>query len=57
MSGESKELCWNCNFEEHSEGSALCTSCEEKGYWVDPAGGIHPPEKEGEFDDPAAMYE
>jgi hypothetical protein len=29
-----------------------------EGYWVDPAGGVHPPQREGEdFYDPASMYE
>jgi hypothetical protein len=31
----------------------LCQSCEDRGLWIDPAGGIHAEEE----DDPAAMYE
>lgn len=34
----------------------VCEKCEEKGWWVDPAGGLHR-DVEGEFTDPAAMYE
>lgn len=30
---------------------------EIQGYWMDPAGGLHSPDREGDFEDPAAMYE
>lgn len=33
--------------------TGICDSCEEKGYWIDPAGGIHDPDE----DDPSAQYE
>lgn len=29
---------------------------EDEGYWVDPAGGVHPPSEEGDDYDPAEMY-
>lgn len=34
----------------------ICTDCENEGWWIDPAGGIHEPDN-GDFEDPAAMYE
>lgn len=33
--------------------SNLCEDCEENGYWIDPAGGVHSSDEE----DPAGMYE
>lgn len=35
----------------------LCNSCEDAGWWIDPSGGIHQPDDEEDFEDPAAMYE
>lgn len=37
----------------HMSGTGVCEKCEEKGIWIDPAGGIHTDDE----DDPAAMYE
>lgn len=34
-------------------GAGVCETCEENGYWIDPAGGVH----QGDDEDPAAMYE
>lgn len=31
----------------------ICKDCENEGYWIDPAGGLHHPNE----DDPAKMYE
>jgi hypothetical protein len=31
----------------------FCQECEDEGWWIDPAGGVHQPGEE----DPAAMYE
>ena len=47
-----KEINKNDPSEEGNDG--VCNSCEDKGFWVDPAGGVH---QEGEDYDPAAMYE
>jgi len=37
----------------------VCDSCEDEGYWIDPAGGLHHDEGTAadEFEDPAKMYE
>ena len=37
----------------NKNGLVLCGDCDEKGIWIDPAGGIHQPNEA----DPAAMYE
>jgi len=42
--------CFACG--EECENSNLCQKCENKGYWIDPAGGLHCEDE----DDPAAMY-
>src|SRR6185369_15282195 len=34
----------------------LCDDCESEGWWVDPSGGLHPPDND-EFEDPTSMYE
>ena len=39
--------------EKKAEYADICLSCEEKGYWEDPSGGVHSPDE----NDPAAMYE
>ena len=39
------------------EEANLCKECINKGWWIDPAGGVHPPEEENDFYDAAAMYE
>ena len=51
---ETKEeiKCWVCGIE--SDGN-LCQICEEQGYWIDPAGGLHDPDEEPE--DYARAYE
>ena len=36
-----------------STTGALCAKCEEAGWWIDPAGGVHDPED----NDPVSMYE
>ena len=38
-------------------GSGFCPECEDKGFWMDPMGGVHFDDPDGEFQDPAAMYE
>lgn len=39
----------------------ICDACEDKGWYIDPAGGIHyqndDDESEDDFEDPVAMYE
>src|SRR5690606_30486892 len=45
--------CLNCSAKVKDGDGPLCPSCEEKGIWIDPAGGIHTDDE----DDPAAMYE
>ena len=34
-------------------GAGVCMDCTNKGWWMDPVGGIHSPWET----DPAAMYE
>lgn len=40
-------------------GSGVCNECEEFGFWMDPAGGLHHdnPDDPNDYEDPAAMYE
>jgi len=49
--------CENCgkiiSKDEFFKHFGFCTPCEEDGFWIDPAGGIH----SGEETDLAAMYE
>jgi len=49
--------CENCGTiiskEEKSKNFGLCNFCEEEGFWIDPAGGVH----SGDDSDPASMYE
>ena len=49
------EKCSVCGkpVEKKAEYADICLSCEEKGYWEDPSGGVHSPDE----NDPAAMYE
>jgi len=38
----------------------VCEKCDEEGFWMDPAGGIHYSDPNGDpedFEDPAKMYE
>jgi len=37
-------------------GSGVCDLCESKGYWIDPAGGVHFDNNEEHYD-PASKYE
>lgn len=35
-----------------------CKPCADKGFWIDPAGGVHHDDLDSdEFEDPARMYE
>jgi ribosomal protein L37AE/L43A len=39
-------------------GAGVCGACENKRYWIDPAGGRHHNDPDSdEFEDPAKMYE
>ena len=46
----SKHKCWVCEKENEEH---ICEECGNKGWWIDPAGGLHDPEEE----DPAKQYE
>jgi hypothetical protein len=36
----------------------LCSNCEELGWWIDPAGGVHSPDSDNsDFEDPSSGYE
>lgn len=35
----------------------LCDSCSLMGWWIDPAGGVHAPDNDDDFEDPSSMYE
>ena len=50
--------CHKKHFEEKIDDNAvyLCNDCETEGWWVDPAGAVHPPDN-GDFEDPTTMYE
>jgi hypothetical protein len=55
LAESSQEKCSVCGkpVEKKAEYADICLSCEEKGYWEDPSGGVHSPDE----NDPAAMYE
>lgn len=55
LSLNSTEKCWACSKQNDQADSHLCAECEEDGYWIDPAGGLHDPD-EG-FEDYASQYE
>lgn len=41
-----------------SFSGGTCISCEDSGFWIDPAGGLHFDDPNSDdFDDPAKMYE
>jgi len=57
---------WNCpgcgkpvkrNDPNERGSQGVCNDCEVDGLWVDPAGGVHQEPDDGEFYDPASMYE
>lgn len=60
-----EETCSVCNKKEEMEldvvlspnlrGYFICSECTEKGFWYDPAGGLHSPDEEPE--DYARAYE
>lgn len=52
---DATDKCLVCG--ETSNKSSLCDKCENDGWWIDPAGGVHSPDLEDDFADPAAMYE
>jgi len=54
---------WNCpkcgNMTSHIGshiGAGVCKDCEDAGFWIDPAGGLHNDEGDSNYD-PASMYE
>ena len=52
--------CPACNISFHIKDivGGVCSACDEKGFWMDPAGGLQFDEPgSDEFSDPAAMYE
>jgi hypothetical protein len=55
---ESTEPCQICGgILESQSPLPWCTSCNNKGWYIDPAGGVHTPSPDDEHYDPAAMYE
>ena len=48
--------CAACNKMSPKDVMGLCATCDKKGFWVDPAGGVHPPDEDGDYD-PASAYE
>lgn len=57
---ESLVTCSGCNAkveEENTSSPFLCNNCEQLGWWIDPAGGVHEPDNEDDFEDPTSMYE
>ncbi len=49
---EMYEGCAHCG-RRVGDDEIFCKECTEKGWWMDPAGGVHPPGEE----DPASQYE
>ena len=49
--------CHVCQDKAERNTGGFCDFHAEQGWWVDPAGGVHEPDTEDNFHDPAAMYE
>ena len=56
---ESLVTCSGCGakVEQTFEDPYLCESCSLMGWWIDPAGGVHGPTNDDDFEDPTGMYE